>query len=164
MISQQKIKREIRDWSKEVLETEEPVCPFAKKTWEAERVDIVLSNCIYWEDLINIGNDFPKDKHVVIYCDTNMDMDMFHFDSRISMLNSFLNPLNLWVMGFHQDHEEKDVVVQEHFVPHFEESYNMLFMQRLDELNKASETLEKIGYYNNWNQEDFQNILNRRSK
>ena len=83
---------------------------------------------------------------------------------QISMLNSFLNPVNLWVMGFHQDHEEKDVVAQEHFVPHFEESYNMLFMQRLDELNKASETLEKIGYYNNWNQEDFQNILNRRSK
>tara|TARA_R110002020_G_C15875311_1_gene738537 strand:- start:31 stop:525 length:495 start_codon:yes stop_codon:yes gene_type:complete len=164
MISQQKIKREIRDWSKEVLETEKPVCPFAKKTWETQRVDIILSKCTYWNDLIDIGNDFPSNKDVVIYCDTNMDMDMFHFDSRISMLNSFLNPVNLWVMGFHQDHEEKDVVVQEHFVPHFEESYNMLFMQRLDELNKASETLEKIGYYNNWNQEDFQNILNRRSK
>ena len=93
-----------------------------------------------------------------------MDMDVFHFDSRIAMLNAFLNPNNLYVMGFHQDHAEKEVVVQEHFEPHFEESYNMLFMQRLDELNKASERLEKIGYYNNWNQEDFQNILNRRSK
>ena len=40
----------------------------------------------------------------------------------------------------------------------------MVFMQRLDELNKASERLQKIGYYNNWNVEDFQNILNRRSK
>jgi len=164
MISQQQIKKEIRDWSKEVLETEEPVCPFAKKTWETEKVDIILSECIYWTDLADIGLDFPKDKDVVIYCDINMDMDVFHFDSRISMLNSFLNPINLWVMGFHQDHDEKDVVIQEHFEPHFDESYNMLFMQRLDELNKASERLEKIGYYNNWNQEDFQNILNRRSK
>ena len=67
-------------------------------------------------------------------------------------------------MGFHQDHEAKEVVEQEHFEPHFEESYNMVFMQRLDELNKASERLQKIGYYNNWNVEDFQNILNRRSK
>ena len=113
MISQQKIKREIRDWSKEVLETEKPVCPFAKKTWETQRVDIILSKCTYWNDLIDIGNDFPSNKDVVIYCDTNMDMDMFHFDSRISMLNSFLNPINLWVMGFHQDHEEKDVVGHE---------------------------------------------------
>jgi len=40
----------------------------------------------------------------------------------------------------------------------------MVFMQRLDELNKASERLQKIGYYNNWNVEDFQNILKRRSK
>ena len=130
MISHQAIKKEIRDWSKEVLETETPVCPFAKKTWETKKVDIVLSECIYWTDLTDISKDFPKDKDVVIYCDTNMDMDVFHFDSRISMLNTFLNPINLWVMGFHQDHDEKDVVVQEHFEPHFEESYNMLFMQR----------------------------------
>ena len=34
MITQASIKEEIRDWSKEVLETEDPVCPFAKKTWE----------------------------------------------------------------------------------------------------------------------------------
>lgn len=164
MISQASIKKEVRDWSKEVLETEQPVCPYAKKTWQEKKVDVVLSDCIYWSDLITISQDFPEDKHVVIYCDLNMDMDVFHFDSRIAMLNAFLNPNNLYVMGFHQDHAEKEVVVQEHFEPHFEESYNMLFMQRLDKLNKASERLEKIGYYNNWNQEDFQNILKRRSK
>ena len=32
MISQASIKKEVRDWSKEVLETEQPVCPYAKKT------------------------------------------------------------------------------------------------------------------------------------
>ena len=31
MITQASIQEEIRDWSKEVLETEDPVCPFAKK-------------------------------------------------------------------------------------------------------------------------------------
>lgn len=164
MITQASIKEEIRDWSKEVLETEDPVCPFAKKTWETEKVNVVLSQCIHWTDLIDISKDFPKDKDVVIYCDLNMDVDAFHFDSRILMLNSYLQPHNLWVMGFHQDHEAKEVVKQEHFEPHFEESYNMVFMQRLDELNKASERLQKIGYYNNWNVEDFQNILKRRSK
>ena len=34
----------------------------------------------------------------------------------------------------------------------------------VNELNKASERLEKIGYYKNWNREDYQNILNRRSR
>ena len=143
MIDQASIKKEIRDWSKEVLETETPVCPFAKKTWQEEKVDVVLSDCVYWTDLIDISQNFPKDKDVVIYCDLNMDVDVFNFDSRISILNSFLNPHNLWVMGFHQEHDAKEIVEQEHFVPHFKESYNMLFMQKLDELNKASERLQK---------------------
>ena len=164
MIDQASIKKEIRDWSKEVLETETPVCPFAKKTWQEEKVDVVLSDCVYWTDLIDISQNFPKDKDVVIYCDLNMDVDVFNFDSRILILNSFLNPHNLWVMGFHQEHDAKEIVEQEHFVPHFKESYNMLFMQKLDELNKASERLQKIGYYNNWDEEEFLKILERRSK
>ncbi len=89
---------------------------------------------------------------------------MYTFDSRIAMLNAFVNSENLWVMGFHQQHDEKVVVDQEHFEPHFDESYNMVFMQKLDELNKASETLEKIGYYKDWDVKDFQDILKRRSK
>ena len=47
--------------------------------------------------------------------DLNMNIDASNFDSRISLLNNFLNPNNLWVMGFHQDHEEKTVVPQEDF-------------------------------------------------
>ena len=34
MITHAEITKEVRDWSKEVLETENPVCPYAKKTWE----------------------------------------------------------------------------------------------------------------------------------
>ena len=164
MITQQLIRQEVRDWSKEVLETEQPVCPYAKKTWENNRVDVILSKCLHWTDLVDISKNFPTDKDVIIYCDTNMDLDMFTFDSRIAMLNAFVNSENLWVMGFHQQHDEKVVVDQEHFEPHFDESYNMVFMQKLDELNKASETLEKIGYYKDWDVKDFQDILKRRSK
>ena len=31
MIDLASIKKEVRDWSKEVLETEQPICPYAKK-------------------------------------------------------------------------------------------------------------------------------------
>ena len=73
MISQQLIRQEVRDWSKEVLETEQPVCPYAKKTWENNRVDVILSKCLHWTDLVDISKNFPTDKDVIIYCDTNMD-------------------------------------------------------------------------------------------
>jgi hypothetical protein len=141
MISQQLIRQEVRGWSKEVLETEKPVCPYAKKTWENNRVDVMLSKCLHWTDLVDITKNFPTDKDVIIYCDTNMDLDMLTFDSRIAMLNAFVNSENLWVMGFHQQHDEKVVVDQEHFEPHFDE-----------------------GYYKDWDKKDFQDILKRRSK
>ena len=53
-------------------------------------------------------------------------------------------------MGFHQEHAEKEEVKQEGFVPLHDEIYNMIFVQRLKELNKASQNLEKIGYYKSW--------------
>ena len=55
MISQAAIKKEVRDWSKEVLETDKPICPYAKKTWANNKVKVVLSKCEYWSDLVLIG-------------------------------------------------------------------------------------------------------------
>lgn len=161
------IKEEIRAWSKEVLEDSQdnhPVCPYANKTWQNNSVKIIKSDDLQWLDLIKYSDNFPKEIDVAIYCDFNVDLLLEVFNERISMMNVFLNRKNLWVMGFHQDHEEKSVLDQkDDFEPLYEESYNMVFVQRLDTLNIASERLEKIGYYNNWNQDEFQKILNRRN-
>ena len=99
MISQEAIKKEVRDWSKEVLETDKPICPYAKKTWANNKVKVVLSKCEYWSDLVDIGKNFPKDKDVIIYCDTNSEVEVYNFDSRISLLNCFLmiKTYGLWV-------------------------------------------------------------------
>jgi|TARA_R100000084_G_scaffold96454_1_gene50343 uncharacterized protein YwgA len=164
MITHAEITKEVRDWSKEVLETENPVCPYAKKTWENNKANIIISNNIYWKDLYKKATNFPNEYDVVIYCDFNVDLHVDIFNDRINLLNTFFTQHNLWFMGFHQEHQEKSVVEQDHFEPHFEDSYNMIFMQKLDKLNKASETLEKIGYYKDWEDEDFQGILKRRSK
>jgi uncharacterized protein YwgA len=164
MITHAEITKEVRDWSKEVLETENPVCPYAKKTWENNKANIIISNNIYWKDLYKKATNFPNEYDVVIYCDFNVDLHVDIFNDRINLLNTFFTQHNLWFMGFHQEHQEKSVVEQDHFEPHFEDSYNMIFMQKLDKLNKASETLEKIGYYKDWEYEDFQGILKRRSK
>ena len=51
MITHAEITKEVRDWSKEVLETENPVCPYAKKTWENNKANIIISNNIHWRDI-----------------------------------------------------------------------------------------------------------------
>ena len=77
------------------------------------------------------------------------------------MLNTFFNEQDYWFMGFHQDHDAKSIVEETSFEPIYEEVYNMVFMQRLEELNKASQNLADIGYYSNWTKEEYDNILNR---
>ena len=77
------------------------------------------------------------------------------------MLNTFFNEQDYWFMGFHQDHDAKSIVAETSFEPIYEEVYNMVFMQRLEELNKASQNLADIGYYSNWTKEEYDNILNR---
>tara|TARA_R100000544_G_scaffold31374_1_gene17684 strand:- start:875 stop:1375 length:501 start_codon:yes stop_codon:yes gene_type:complete len=161
------IKQEIRAWSKEVLEASQdghPVCPYANKSWQNNLVKIIKSDDIQWLDLIKYSEDFPDSVDVAIYCDFNVNILLEVFNERISTMNAFLHSKNLWVMGFHQDHDDKSVLDEkESFEPLYEESYNMVFLQRLDDLNIASERLEKIGYYNNWNKNEFQKILNRRN-
>lgn len=161
------LQAEIRAWSVEVLEEPKDdghaTCPYAKKTWQDEKVKIIKSEKSSWEDLVLFAKRFPRNIDVCIYCDFNTDEHVEVFDAKIQMMNTFFNEFNLWIMGFHQDHEEKTVVDQESFEPLFEESYNMIFMQRLDTLNIASERLEKIGYYDSWNEEEFEQILQRRS-
>ena len=53
-------------FSKEVLETDDPICPYAKKTWESDRVDVVLSKCKYWSDFVEISQGFQV---LMMYCD-----------------------------------------------------------------------------------------------
>lgn len=167
-MKQKELEKEIRLWSKEILETPNehnfPTCPYAKKTWDANKVKVIISDNIYWDDLFRLCLGFPENIDVLIYCDFDYEMPVEIFDDRVRTFNMLLNRSNLWIMGFHQEHAEKEEVSQDNFVPINDEIYNMVFVQRLKELNKASVNLEKIGYYKSWTKSEMENIYNRRNK
>ena len=165
MLTQSQLKSEIRAWSSETLETKQnnghATCPYAKNTWSKDQVQVCLSKQEDWSDLILKTKNFSQDKKVLIYCDFNVELSEDEFNSRLNMLNTFFNEQDYWFMGFHQDHDAKSIVEETSFEPIYEEVYNMVFMQRLEELNKASQNLADIGYYSNWTKEEYDNILNR---
>lgn len=54
---------------------------------------------------------------------------------------------DMFLMGFHPDDDENEFLDDEDFISTVEESYAMIFLQRLSKLEEASVTLRKNGYY-----------------
>tara|TARA_A100001515_G_scaffold131963_1_gene120058 strand:- start:477 stop:1040 length:564 start_codon:yes stop_codon:yes gene_type:complete len=169
ILKQQELNRELRAWSKAVIEKKTllcnglPVCPYAKKAWQQKRV-IIESGCEEdWDDLVDhiYQTDFKKND-VLIYCDFNLETSCEVFDARIQVLNHFLVRQNLWAMGFHIEHDSKGTIVDSDFEPIYDEPYLMVFIQALDKLNIASKELEEKGYYKYWDKETFYEFVEKR--
>jgi len=161
---------ELRQWSRTVLENPQekfnnlPACPHAKKTWDNNKVNVVISKCDMWSDLMDYIINFDDTYDVIIYCgDDYKNITADEVDTRINLLNQKANKYNLYVMGSHPDTEIKFATEQEEFQGLFEDDYYQIFIQRLDILVKASDNVFKKGYYKNYNNEQFKSqILNRR--
>ena len=169
MLDKTLLMKELRQWSHTVLEQPQgkfnnlPACPFAKKTWNNNKVNVVVSQCSDWSDLMDSIISFDDTYDVIIYCGDdyeNMTADELH--ERVHLLNGQANPLNLYLMGSHPD-SEIPFATDEEFNELFDDDYYVVFLQRLDTLIQASDNIFKKGYYNNYDNNEFQSqILNRR--
>ena len=106
---------------------------------------------------------FDDTYDVIIYCgDDYESMTASDLEDRIHLLNGQANPLNLYLMGSHPD-SEISFASDEEFYGLFDDDYYVVFLQRLDTLIQASDNIFKKGYYNNYDNNEFQSqILNRR--
>tara|TARA_R100000081_G_scaffold84033_1_gene52353 strand:+ start:164 stop:706 length:543 start_codon:yes stop_codon:yes gene_type:complete len=169
MLDELLLTKEIRKWSEEVLETScvkhnnLPACPFAKNSWDKEKVKCVLGKGGLWEDIVTYIENFDDAYDVVIYCGTDYeDITAEEVEERIMLLNEFAVPRNLWIMGSHPDTEIPHAADQEHFEPISDEDYYQIFIQRLDVLVKASDSIEAKGYYQNYINKDFLSLVKSR--
>jgi hypothetical protein len=162
---------ELRQWSRTVLEKPQekfnnlPACPHAKKTWDNNKVNVVISECEMWSDLMDYIINFDDTYDVIIYCGDNYEnITADEVDTRINLLNKQVNRLNLYVMGSHPDTEIEFATEQSEFMALFEDDYYQIFVQRLDVLIKASDNIIKKGYYKNYSNQQYQSqILNRKN-
>tara|TARA_R100001163_G_C5066620_1_gene205169 strand:+ start:2993 stop:3619 length:627 start_codon:yes stop_codon:yes gene_type:complete len=157
---------EIKEWSASVLEVTSdhfnglPPCPYAKAAWINNRVkfdfgdkDIVLDHIQGWDDscdlLIVIAEDWAFEE-IEDWCEAKND--------EIRKDDIVLMP---FVPGEGPDtgQPEEEATNWEYLV---DEPYSMIFIQRLSKVNKASESLEKQGYYKNCTAEFLEYVHNRR--
>ena len=148
---------EIRAWSAQVLEKESPYfnglppCPYAKKAWQDNRVAIIFQ---YGGNrgLFDVLTKFNDALDLVIIVDRNPRQTSEEFHDYNDALNDAISrgifgDRDLWVMGFHPDDEANDFVQDVSFEAKTDDTYAMIFVQRLTKLHLAADKLHKKGYY-----------------
>ena len=122
-------------------------CPFAKKALKDDKLKLVRCNGNLWEKVAKECKDFES-KHSVIICfEDDPEESYDQIEVACMALNEWfsLNKMDVWVLAFQTD-------------------FTMVFVQRLSELDDASQVLEKMGYYDSYDREDYLKLIVERRK
>ena len=174
------VKKEVRLWSKSYLEVPNahlnrlPACPYAKKAWLDKKVDIQLRN----PDKGYISNlhrsikdlDFNK-KEILIFCDLfYKEYSLNRFQKIIDKFNDKYNIEDVYFMGFHP-YNPPNIEEQEFLLnptgdmsnlPDSKVEFSMMLIQKFSQLQEASDRLRRMGYYDKWPRDYYQEVVESR--
>ena len=175
----EKIKDDVIDWSKNVLEPMNkhlgfPACPFAAK-WRKDgklRIEVRSDKTKYEKHLTNVLKDLNKKKHdIIIFCDPFWDQyTPEQFQDKIDFYNKTYNKRDVYFMGFHPSNpasvEEQEFLVEptDNFKYHTDLAYSMMLVQKFKQLYEASCKLHKIGYYEKWPKDYYEEVVAERQR
>jgi hypothetical protein len=176
------IHEEIRLWSKHYLEVRNkhlnglPACPFARKSWAQNKVDIQIRNTDqgYTRDLHKHVKklDFDK-KELLIFCDVNYKQySLNKFQSIIDNFNGRYNKKDVYFMGFHPynppNKEEQEFLLDPTGdmtdLPESKIEFSMMLIQKFSQLYEASDRLHRMGYYNEWPTDYYHEVVSSRQQ
>ena len=143
----------IERWIMEDLTPVDPdvgfaLCPYAKKAWTDDRVKVVVCDGDLWDRVADECVNFDSKNAITVCIEEGPDRGYEELEAACMAMNSYFSATkqDLWVLVF-----EGEVAI--------------IFIQRLSELDDASQKLEKVGYYENYEPEDYiKLILTRREK
>jgi hypothetical protein len=175
---ERKIVKEIKAWSKTILENPNiffnniAPCPYAKKAWLDDKVNIIFKHDKHFQIIYSAVSKFPEDSDMTIIVDTAFeeDPDDFH-DYLLSMNEGIADGIfidkDIWVMGAHPYDDEAVFVddLDADFEADSDTMYALIFVQRLSKLENSADKLRKKGYYEQYLDEtDTQEIYRKRSE
>ena len=176
------IHEEIRLWSKHYLEVRNkhlnglPACPFARKSWAQNKVDIQIRNTDqgYTRDLHKHVKklDFDK-KELLIFCDVNFKQySLNKFQGIVDNFNGRYNKKDIYFMGFHPynppNKEEQEFLLDPtgdtSDLPESKIQFSMMLIQKFSQLYEASDRLHRMGYYDEWPTDYYHEVVSSRQQ
>tara|TARA_B100000424_G_scaffold262226_1_gene248035 strand:- start:865 stop:1443 length:579 start_codon:yes stop_codon:yes gene_type:complete len=174
------VKKEVRLWSKHYLEVPNahlnrlPACPYAKKAWLDKKVDIQLRDPDkgYISNLHKLVKelDFEK-KEILIFCDLfYKEYSLNRFQKIIDKFNDKYNLEDVYFMGFHPynppNEEEQEFLLNPTGdatnLPDSKVDFSMMLIQKFSQLQDASDRLRRMGYYDKWPRDYYQEVVESR--
>ena len=180
MYSKEDIINDVRKWSENFLEIPNkhlggfPACPFAKKTWQDDKIVIEVKRKNKWYKTELNSHLKQLDFHVheiLIFCDPYFNYSLEEFQNIIDAYNNWYNKKDIFFMGFHPDNpaneEEQEFLVTPNGETPIVESdiaYSMMLIQKFSQLQEASDKLHRQGYYKLWPKGYYQDVRSIKTK
>ena len=166
---------DVRLWSKHFLEVPNlhlggvPACPFAKKAWHDKKVWVSVKSkgSRYKTELNNhIKNLDFNVSEILVFCDPYYSYSPNDLHTITEEYNDYYNSKDIYFMSFHPSNPatEKDqefLVAPTGEIPEVESDlkYSMMLAQKFSQLRQASDKLKKQGYYNQWPDEYYRDVV-----
>lgn len=165
------IKEDIISWSKDFLELpnkdlgNKPVCPYAKKARLSGQINIVVeeSGEKLLQTVVNQCNKFTESgKKICIVACPDLETTADELDNHIHALNHVYIPQDVYLMASHPGNDLEPVEFLENTDWESDNEFLMVLIQPFEELEKASSSLNKIGFYEAWPKEYYQSTVTKR--
>lgn len=165
------IKEDIISWSKDFLELpnkdlgNKPVCPYAKKARLSGQINIVVeeSGEKLLQTIVNQCNKFTESgKKICIIACPDLETTADEIDSYVHALNYVYVPKDIYLMASHPGNDLEPVEFLENTDWESDNEFLMVLIQPFEELEKASSSLNKIGFYKAWPKEYYQSTVTKR--
>ena len=164
------IKEDILSWSKDFLEIPNkhlnnfPVCPYAKKTRLDNHINIIEHNDseTFLDVVVKESNNFKGKISIVACSDLSLTAD--ELADYVHALNIVFVPKDVYLMASHPEDFDEEIDFLQDTAWESHNDFLMVLIQSFDELEEASESLKKINYYNNWNEDYFNGTVEKRQQ
>ena len=157
MYNSETIQDEITTWMKDFVEKPNPLlknwapCPYARQARIADKIKVYWSHQADIQNVISTSLMQLEDNDAVIIAFDHNLIEAQELADKVNAWNkNWLMPNDFVILEDHPDTEEYVNGVKMNFG-----KCGLIILQRLSELNHASDTLDQKGYYDVWGEDEL---------
>ena len=158
-------------WSKKIIEKPNkhlgnfPTCPYAQgcRTQEQFEIEEVHDAEQLYPTVVEWANKLKKTKYriVIIGC-SDLSINANELASSIEALNFVYMPKDVYLMSSHPETGEENIDFLYDHGFDTDNNFLMVLIQRYQDLENASQKLEKVGYYKHWEADYYNETVEHR--
>ena len=166
------IEADLRSWSRKVLEVPHsalkglPPCPYARQAWRDNKVLVVEAQDVFAESARRCRLFPDNDYDLVVVASYDLPLLSLFHDFIDCGLNAVFPTLHC--MGFHPDYGADDAgldfLADNDWESAVAEPYCMIFIQDLREVVAASDKLDRLGYYEAYPSDEYEELVVARKR